>query len=82
MMRWLVSLVFLLGCGLFALAGQEELKYVGVKKCRACHFKEYMKWKKHPKAKTYDRIANEADKELCFKCHTTGYGKPGGFKKP
>jgi len=33
-------------------------------------------------AKSYEQIANEPDKEKCYKCHTTGYGQPGGFKDP
>lgn len=53
--------------------------YASAKKCMKCHFKQYSEWKKTDKAKAYEAIENEPDKELCYPCHTTGYGRPGGF---
>ena len=69
-----------MAAGVGAKAQAAENSYVGGKKCMKCHFKEYSTWKKQEKAKAFEAIADEPDKELCFPCHTTGYGKPGGFK--
>ena len=81
-MVWALALavIGLLGIAVSAGAQAGENSYVGAKKCMKCHFKEYSAWKKRPKAKAFDDIAEEADKELCYPCHTTGYGEPGGFK--
>lgn len=69
--------------------GQTEPSYVGDSSCLVeCHTKEVNSFKEsiHNKA-----FANIKDTELylshkekgtekdCFKCHTTGYGKKGGF---
>jgi len=59
--------------------GEEGATYTGAQKCMKCHFKEHSTWKKHKHATAYETIAKEPDKELCFSCHTTGFGKPGGF---
>ncbi|NQT21126.1 MAG: hypothetical protein HQ592_15570 [Planctomycetes bacterium] len=79
---WISALA--IACALTIVAGADaqagENSYIGAKKCMKCHFKEYSAWKKMPKAKSFDSISGEADKELCYPCHTTGYGKPGGFK--
>jgi mono/diheme cytochrome c family protein len=74
-----------------------EYKYIGAKKCKACHIKQYKAWKKTKMANSFENlkpgVKAEAKKkagldpnkdyttdENCLKCHTTGYGKPGGFK--
>ena len=71
--------------------------YIGVKKCKACHIKQYKSWKKTGMANSFENLKPgvkadakkkaglDADKDYttdakCLKCHTTGYGKPGGFK--
>jgi hypothetical protein len=55
--------------------------YVGVKKCAACHFEQYMTWKKSKHALTFDTLpADYKTNATCLKCHTTGYGTPTGFK--
>lgn len=62
------------------VAGAEDAPtYVGAEKCKMCHMKEYKTWKDTPMAKAWERIKEEKDKELCYSCHTTGFGKPGGF---
>ena len=55
-------------------------KYIGSKKCRSCHLKQHKAWRTTKHYKTFDRL-EDADKKdpNCLKCHTTGYGKPGGF---
>jgi hypothetical protein len=74
----------------------DEIEYVGSKKCKMCHIKQYNSWKKTKMAQALEVLkpgeaveAKEthgidpdsdytADSE-CLQCHTTGYGKPGGF---
>ncbi|MDP3296425.1 MAG: cytochrome c family protein [Thermodesulfovibrionia bacterium] len=72
-------------------------QYVGAKKCKACHLKQYKSWEKTKNAKGFENlkpgVKPEEKKKAkldpnkdyttdveCLKCHTTGYGKPGGFK--
>ena len=57
-----------------------DATYLGVKKCKSCHFKEYKGWKKMKHAKAWDNLP-EADrkKAKCVGCHVTGIGRPGGF---
>jgi hypothetical protein len=65
----------------------EALKtYVGTEACKGCHDKQYTNFitysKKHISFKTIEaRKKKLTDDELktCFACHTTGYGKSGGF---
>ncbi len=59
----------------------EENSYVGVKKCKMCHMKEYKSWEKTKHAKAFDSLS-DADKkdEAKLKKTTVAFGKPGGFK--
>jgi len=71
--------------------------YVGAKKCKACHLKQYNSWAATRMANAFDILKPNARAEQkikakldpakdytkdpkCLECHTTGYGKPGGFK--
>ena len=70
-------------------------EYIGGKKCKACHMKQYKAWEATSMATSFDNLkagvkvaekkaAGLEDKDYthdvkCLKCHTTGYGKPGGF---
>ncbi len=56
--------------------------YVGVKRCSACHFKQYMSWKKTKHATAaWDSVpAQYRTSAECLPCHSTGYGHPTGFK--
>jgi hypothetical protein len=58
-----------------------DQEYIGSKKCSACHFDQYLKWRKTKHATSFDKLTAkyEAD-EKCLKCHTTGYGEPTGYK--
>ncbi len=73
------------------------VEYVGAKKCKVCHMKQYKAWQKTTMATSFENLKpgvkveekNKAgldpDKDYttdedCLRCHTTGYGKPGGFK--
>ncbi len=60
--------------------------YVGSDACKACHEKEYASFMKYAKkSKSYESIQRvkkgltEEEIKGCYYCHTTGYGKPGGF---
>ncbi|MDK2955347.1 MAG: hypothetical protein PWQ57_843 [Desulfovibrionales bacterium] len=64
----------------------DSATYVGSKACSECHeeeFNNYMKYsKKSTSAHSVKIMASdltEAELKDCFTCHTTGYGKPGGF---
>lgn len=74
----------------------DEVKYIGSKKCKKCHSKQFKSWAKTKMANCYDVLApgERADiktkngldpqkdyrkDEKCLKCHTVGFGKPGGF---
>ncbi len=68
------------------IVGAQEKSYVGTQACKDCHedqYENYIQYSK--KAKSFDSI-KKMEKKLtkeeykeCFECHTTGYGKPGGF---
>ena len=58
----------------------KDAKYVGTKECRSCHLKEYKSWKATKHAKAFKILEGPELKDPdCLRCHTTGYGKPGGF---
>lgn len=79
----------------FTAVNADAAEYIGVKKCKACHIKQYKSWKKTTMADSFENLkagvkvaekkaAGIEDKDYthdasCLACHTTGYGKPGGF---
>ena len=69
-------------------AGQENRPplYVGSKACEPCHQEEYASFIQYAKkSKSFQSIErlkqglSQEDLKKCYSCHTTGYGKPGGF---
>jgi hypothetical protein len=60
-------------------------EYVGVGTCKMCHSGEakgaiFETWSKTKHATAFANLPAEAKKNTkCFACHTTGYGKPGGY---
>jgi hypothetical protein len=61
--------------------------YVGIKKCSECHPKQAATFHKYAKKAHSSRSITIMAPKLtpdeikeCFACHTTGYGKPGGFR--
>lgn len=64
----------------------EDIAYVGSAACGACHEKQYDRFVKYAKKshsfqsieKLKDGLTSNELQE-CYGCHTTGYGKPGGF---
>lgn len=66
-----------------------ENRYVGSEACKGCHEDEYNNFIKYAKkSKSFESIERlrkgltEEDLKACYPCHTTGYGKPGGFESP
>ena len=91
----LATLTFLL-LATFAPAGGGEHEFVGSKKCKMCHMKEWKSWAETKMAKSFETLKpgqnaeakaaagldpdqDYTKDEACVRCHTTGYGKPGGF---
>jgi len=80
------------------LAGGEH-EFVGSKKCKMCHSKQYKSWAITTHGTAFDILKPgdrteakvkykldpakdyTADKD-CLGCHTTGYGKAGGYAVP
>ncbi|OGQ98179.1 MAG: cytochrome C [Deltaproteobacteria bacterium RIFOXYD12_FULL_57_12] len=66
--------------------GREPPTYVGSEACKTCHPEEYDSFVAYAKkAKSFSSIErlrrslSEEEIGKCYACHTTGYGKPGGF---
>jgi hypothetical protein len=66
---------------------QKDKRYVGSEACQECHPRQYGAFTEHAKKnQSYKAVEKLAAKltpdELkgCYGCHTTGYGKPGGFE--
>jgi hypothetical protein len=60
--------------------------YVGSEKCQSCHEKEYDRFMKSSrKTQSYKHVVlmreglTAEEYRKCLECHTTGFGKPGGF---
>lgn len=64
----------------------QENSYIGSERCKDCHEDQYRNFiafsKKAGSFESIKKMEHKLDpKEYheCFECHTTGYGKPGGF---
>jgi len=56
-------------------------KYIGTKKCAACHFPQFRTWRKTKHAKSFEILPAKYHKNSeCLKCHSTGHGEPTGYK--
>ena len=69
-----------------SVRGEEPIAYAGSRKCKTCHADQHTAWEKMKHSKAWDSLTPEQiatgkdDKgRACVQCHTTGYGKPGGF---
>ena len=77
-------------------SGEDGHSYVGVKKCKPCHLKQFKSWAETKMAKSFDLLkpGERAEQKTaagldpakdyttdaeCVRCHSTGYGQPGGF---
>lgn len=69
-----------------ATAGEPAARYVGSQVCAPCHagqHERFMRYSKKAHSSKNLRLMAKglSDQELtsCYGCHTTGYGRPGGF---
>jgi hypothetical protein len=93
-LKWLTMVLMLIGVGAFGqmvltdvrAEQNEDATYVGSEVCKECHedqFETFSKFAK--KAHSYNSVKvmekglTDTEKKTCYACHTTGYGKPGGF---
>lgn len=59
----------------------QDIAYVGSNACQSCHTAEYESWTKSPHGHalaTLTAKSKQNDKQ-CLACHTTGFGKTGGY---
>lgn len=63
-----------------SLSGEND-SLAGSESCRDCHAKAYLSWQEtHHAAAWQTLIEKEFQVDpYCQQCHTTGYGRPGGF---
>ncbi len=60
-----------------------KMKYVGSDKCMECHTDTHKNWQGSAHAKAFETLKSQ-DKTTdtnCLKCHTVGYGQPGGYQE-
>ena len=57
--------------------------HVGSDACQSCHPAEHAKWLASPHAAAFAALAQGGHQEDadCIACHTTGFGRTGGFPK-
>jgi peroxiredoxin len=55
--------------------------HVGSDACKSCHEREYNTWAAAPHARAVASLAKDGHERdaKCLACHTTGYGRSGGF---
>lgn len=85
-----VLLSFILGAWAVLVpmtAAAEQPVYVGSAACGECHSDQYDTFvaysKKARSFTSIERMAGkltDSERKECYACHTTGYGKPGGFR--
>ncbi|MFO0912653.1 MAG: cytochrome c family protein [Pirellulales bacterium] len=50
-------------------------------RCASCHFDQFNQWKKTKHAQAFEILTAKYQTDAkCLQCHTTGFGKPTGFK--
>jgi 2',3'-cyclic-nucleotide 2'-phosphodiesterase (5'-nucleotidase family) len=62
-------------------AAKPERAYATVSKCAECHRDQYDSWAltKHASALNTILVENKQGDKNCLSCHTTAFGRPGGF---
>jgi hypothetical protein len=57
--------------------------FVGSEACKSCHASEFETWAKHPHSRALASLESkgQAANAECLRCHTTGMGRPGGFRE-
>jgi hypothetical protein len=59
-------------------------RYVGSENCQACHTTAHADWDASGHAHAFEtlvRAGADADPH-CIQCHTVGFGRPGGYRRP
>ncbi len=58
-----------------------QIAHVGSEACKSCHEAEYATWSASPHARAGRRLDQATQKRDtdCLRCHTTGFGRDGGF---
>ncbi len=85
--KGLVYLTFFIFVGSAAWAQNPEPgAYVGSDACVECHEVEYENFTKYARKShsfqsvlTMEKGLTSEEVKVCYACHTTGYGEPGGF---
>ena len=84
---WTISYALLTLMPADLCIAQSGTAYVGSQAFAGCHETQYASYQgRAKKARSYDSVKKMADhltsSELhqCYECHTTGYGRPGGFR--
>lgn len=88
--KGLLCLTFFIFAGSTAWAQDSKPRiYVGSDACVKCHEIEYENFTKYARKSHSFQSVQKMGKGLtpeeikgCYSCHTTGYGKPGGFVSP
>jgi hypothetical protein len=82
-----ILIAAVLGWQLGQARSDSQKIYVGADACSKCHEEQYHRFRTYAKkAHSYEHIMTmkkgltEAEFRQCLECHTTGYGKPGGFR--
>lgn len=82
----MAAALWLLSLGAAPCPAEEAPRYVGSKTCAQCHEEQYASYLKNAKkAHSFKSVHTMAKKltaeeqKQCYECHTTGFGKPGGF---
>lgn len=82
----LMGHVVVLACLFTPWTVSAENAYVGAEACKECHEENFKRFTQFSKKAHTDKsvkimASDLSQQELteCYQCHTTGYGKPGGF---
>jgi hypothetical protein len=85
----ILFLTFLTNVSLSLADTRRPPEYVGSLACKPCHEEEYKSFmtyaRKSNSFRSIERVRKgltEEEVKGCYHCHTTGYGKPGGFVSP
>ncbi len=59
-------------------------RYVGSTTCVKCHAQAYEIWQKSGHSRAFETLVKtESDADPhCISCHTTGFGRPSGYRRP
>ncbi|MEW6053290.1 MAG: cytochrome c family protein [Nitrospirota bacterium] len=85
-MVFFFAVVVMTNMPLYSAETRKVPLYVGSDRCKKCHEKEYNSFMQYAKkSRSYNSIERvkkgltQEEIRGCYVCHTTGYGKPGGF---